>query len=194
MFSWWNRIVKRCASSREDLPAAPPGSPLALPLIYSLIHLCCCHMASLSFPPPPPSLLLPSSPLPPSCLFSPSHISELLISGASQSGNARPFCTPSHPLFLCHSSSLHFAFLPLFSVAATGAPLPPLPMLQFTPKVRTDPILPPSAIDISSSKPLGSCVMQTRLVVWAWGEGRGEGHTLLFINQESTLLFIFMVS
>lgn len=45
----------------EDLTATPPGSPLAPPLIYSLIHSCCYHMASLcppSFPaPPPPSYL-----------------------------------------------------------------------------------------------------------------------------------------
>lgn len=44
----------------EDLTAAPPGSPLTLSLIYSLIHLCCHHLASLTLP---PSLLLPSSPL-----------------------------------------------------------------------------------------------------------------------------------
>lgn len=47
----------------RNLPAAPPGSPLAPPLIYSLIHLCCCHMASLCPPhyslhhPHPPSVL-----------------------------------------------------------------------------------------------------------------------------------------
>lgn len=59
--SMWSWIVNHCASSREDLPAAPPGSPRALPLIYSLIHLCCCHMAPpllhypFHHPPPPPS-------------------------------------------------------------------------------------------------------------------------------------------
>lgn len=62
----WSWIVNHCASSREDLPAAPPGSPLAHPLIYSLIHLCCCHMASLSLPPSSttPSIIpiLPPSP------------------------------------------------------------------------------------------------------------------------------------
>lgn len=67
----WSWIVDHCASSREDLLAAPPGSPLAHPLIYSLIHLCCCHMASLSLSPPPP-LLLPSSPSP----SRPLHISQ----------------------------------------------------------------------------------------------------------------------
>lgn len=65
-FSMRSRIVNRCASSREDLPAAPPGSPLALSLIYSLIHLCCCHMASLALPPlsTTPSIIPPLPPSP----------------------------------------------------------------------------------------------------------------------------------
>lgn len=114
-FSMWSWIVNHCASSREDLPAAPPGSPLALPLIYSLIHLCCCHMASLSLPPPfaTPSII-PLS-LPP-----PSHISELLISGASQSGHAPPFSPPSRPLFFSPLPPSS-CFLPPCSVA-TGPP------------------------------------------------------------------------
>lgn len=57
-FSIWSWIMTHYASRREDLPAVPPGSPLALPLIYSLIHLRCCHMASLVLPPRSPSVLL----------------------------------------------------------------------------------------------------------------------------------------
>lgn len=98
-FSKQNWIVNHCASSCKDLTAAPPGSPLASPLIYSLIHLYCCHMASLSLPPPSST---PSS-IP---LFLPpvSHISELLILGASQSKHApqfsvRPSIPPSPLLF-----------------------------------------------------------------------------------------------
>lgn len=114
-FSMWSWIVNHCASSREDLPAAPPGSPLALPLIYSLIHLCCCHMASLSLPPPSATPSIIPLSLPP-----PSHISELLISGASQSGHAPPFSPPSRPLFFSPLPPSS-CFLPPCSVA-TGPP------------------------------------------------------------------------
>lgn len=103
------------ASSREDLPAAPPGSPLALPLIYSLIHLRCCHMASLVLPPrsPTPSII-PA--LPPSS-FSYLRVAHL---GASQSGYAPPFSPPSPPLFLSPLPPSS-CFLPPCSVA-TGPP------------------------------------------------------------------------
>lgn len=76
--------------SWEDQPPAPPGNPLALPLIYSLIHLCCCHMASLSLHPPSvtPSII-------PLSLPSSSHISGLLIVGASRSAHAPPFSPSS---------------------------------------------------------------------------------------------------
>lgn len=91
--------MNRCASSREDLPAAPPGSPLALPLIYSLIHLCCCHMASLSL----------TTPLPYSFHHPPSPSLPLLI---SQSCSSRRPLNQGMPL---HSPlpPVHFSF-PLF--------------------------------------------------------------------------------
>lgn len=146
--------MNRCASSREDLPAAPTGSPLALPLIYSLIHLCCCHMASLSL----------TTPLPYSFHHPPSPSLPLLI---SQSCSSRRPLNQGMPL---HSPlpPVHFSFPPLppSSALLQQGPLPPSPMLQFTPKVSADPILPPSAIDVSLSEPPGSCVMQTRPVVW----------------------------
>lgn len=85
-FSVLNCIVNHCTSSWEDLTAAPPGSPLAFPLIYSLIHLYCCHMASLSLTPPSPTPSIIPLFLPPL-----SHISELLILGASQSKHAPQF-------------------------------------------------------------------------------------------------------
>lgn len=151
-------MVKQCVSSGDDLPAAPPGSPLALTLIYSLIHLCCCHMASLYLPPTPP-LLLPSSPSP------------LLI---SQSCSSRGPLNQGMPL---HSPlpPFHFfppLFLPPLALSQPAllqqGPLRPPPLLQFTAKVSADPILPPSAIEVSLSQPLGSCVMQTRTTVGAW--------------------------
>lgn len=82
--------MDRSTSNWKDLTAAPPGSPLSFPLIYSLIHLYCCHMASLSpiHPFATPSII-PLS-LPPS-----SHIPELLLSGVSQSRHAPSF---SHTL------------------------------------------------------------------------------------------------
>lgn len=100
-FSMWSCILNHCTFSQEDLTAAPPGSPLALPLIYSLIHLYCCHMASLSLPPHSSTPTIIPLSLPP-----PSHISELLISRASQSRHAPPFSHPSlPPTFLFPSSS-----------------------------------------------------------------------------------------
>lgn len=108
-FSIWSWIVNHCASSSEDLLAAPPGSPLALPLIYSLIHLCCCHMA----PPPPPPLPLPSSS--PSLLPSlPLLISQSCSSwGPLNQGIPLHFPLPlSHPLFF-------FSFFSLLSLSAS---------------------------------------------------------------------------
>lgn len=147
------------------------------------------------FPLPPPPSTTPS--IIPLSLPPPSHISELLISGASQSGHAPPSSPPSLPPSL---PPVHFSFplfLPplAFSLPALlqQGPLPPSPMPQFTPKVSADPILPPSAIDVSLSEPLGSRVMQTRPAVGARGRGREE-HTFPFINQQPTFVFIFMVS
>lgn len=100
-FSMWSWIVNHCASSREDLPAAPPGSPLALPLIYSLIHLCCCHMASLSLP-PPLRYSFHHPPLPPSPF---SYLRVAHLGGLSI--RACPSILPSLPsTFLFPSSSL----------------------------------------------------------------------------------------
>lgn len=100
-FSMWSWIVKQCASSRDDLPAAPPGSPLALTLIYSLIHLCCCHMASLSLPPPSTTPSIIPLSLPP--LFSYLRVAHL----GGLSIRACPAIPPSLPsTFLFPSSSL----------------------------------------------------------------------------------------
>lgn len=127
----------------------------------------------------------------PLSLPSPSHISELLISGASQSGFAPPFSPSSLPsTFIFHSPSPPLAFC-LPALLQQG-PLPPSPVLQFTPKVSADPILPLSAIDVSLSEPLGSCVMQTRPTVGV--RARARERTFPFLNQQPTFLFIFMVS
>ena len=108
--------------------------------------------------PPPPHPLLPSSPI---------TLLPLLI---SQSCSSRGPLNQGMPL---HSPlpPVHFSFPPLppSSPLLQQGPLPPSPMLQFTPKVSADPILPPSAIDVSLSEPPGSCVMQTRPVVWVRG-------------------------
>lgn len=59
------RAVVWVFSFRVDLSAVPPGSSLALPKIYSLIHWCCCHMAPLwPLPPWAPASISPSIPLP----------------------------------------------------------------------------------------------------------------------------------
>lgn len=154
--------MTHCASRREDLPAAPPGSPLALPLIYSLIHLRCCHMASLVLPPRSPSVLL---------LISQS------CSSRGLSIRVCPCILPSLP------STFPFPSPPLLSASllcCNRAPLPPSPLLQqFTPKVSADPILPLSAIDVPLWLAQGSSVMQTRPMVGACGRRQ-----FLFINQQ----------
>lgn len=118
--SW---IVNHCTSSREDLPAAPPGSPPALPLIYSLIHLCCCHMASLSLPPPHLRYSLHHPPLPPSL--------PLLISQSCSSRGPLNQGMPLHsplpstfpfPLFLPPRLSLFFFSACLRALLQQGPP------------------------------------------------------------------------
>lgn len=176
----WSSIVGHCASSREDLPAAPPGSPLALPLIYSLIHLCCCHMASLFLPPPSPAPSITPFPSLP-----------LLISQSCSSRGPLNQGMPLHSLL----PPFHFSFslfLPPLAFCLPAllqqGPLPPSPMLQFTPKVSADPILPPSAIDVSLSESLGSCVMQTRL---SGRECRGGGRRVrISVNKSAANIHI----
>lgn len=113
----WSWIVDHCASSREDLLAAPPGSPLAHPLIYSLIHLCCCHMASLSLSPPLHySFHHPPLPPVPFTYLRVAHLGGLSIRVCP---SILPFLPPVHfyfPLALPSSR-----FLPPRSVA-TGPP------------------------------------------------------------------------
>lgn len=114
-FSMWSWIVNRCASSREDLPAAPPGSPLALPLIYSLIHLSCCHMASLALPPlsTTPSII-PALPPSPFSYLTVAHLGGLSIRVCPS------FSPPFPPLFLSPLPPSS-CFLPPRAVA-TGPP------------------------------------------------------------------------
>lgn len=185
-FSVLNCIVNHCTSSWEDLTAAPPGSPLAFPLIYTLIHLYCCHMASLSLTPPSPTPSIIPLFLPPL-----SHISELLILGASQSKHAPQFPVRSSlpPSFL-----LFFSLLSVFPTSPPllqQGPFAPSPVLQFTPKVSTDPILPPSAIDASLSELLGFCVVQTRPKVECAEQRKGAFPR---ITKQLTFKFIFTVS
>lgn len=133
----------------EDLTAAPPGSPLTLSLIYSLIHLCCHHLASLTLP---PSLLLPSSPLSLPLFISPN------CSSLGPLNQAKPLHSLMLLLLAFFFSLSHFHLLlsaSLFCCNRTSH-LPPLPVLQFTLKVSLDSILPSSAFDISLSKPLRS--------------------------------------
>lgn len=160
--------------------AAPPGSPLALPLIYSSIHLCCCHMAP----------FLPPHPLPP---FPISYLRAAHLRGLSIKICSPPFSPYVHfstPLPHRLLSSPFLSFPSASPLGCNKGPLPPSPVLQFTPKVSADPILPPSAIDVSLSKSLGSSVMQTRPT--AVRKGRGGGHKLPFSNQQPTSVFIFM--
>lgn len=123
----WVRVIKApwmnpsspCGAppcARVDLPAAPPGSSLALPLIYSLIHLFCCHMASLFFPLPSPAPSFHHPPLLPSLLL-------ISLSCSSQGPLSpgkplHPPIPPSLPLL-----PLSSCLLPPCSVA-TGPPPP----------------------------------------------------------------------
>lgn len=163
--------------SYENLPAAPPGSPLALPLIYSLIHLCCCHMASLL----PPILSLPP----------PSHISELLISGASPSRYA-PLPSPRMSTFIPSTPSPSLLSPP--SAPPLSCNRAPCLFLQ-------------CCSSLPRSAQIRSCHRQRLMYPWAtrwgpvsckrdplrWGKGGSEEHTFPFSNHRPTSVFIFMV-
>lgn len=125
-------MVNRWDFSVKDLSAAPPGSPLAFSKIYSLIHLCCCHMASLlPLPPLPSPSITPSIPLPESQSHSSQGPPILVCPSVPLSAPLFPF--PSH-------------FLPPCSIG-TG-PSVCLASARIS-KVSVDLVLLPSAIDVS---------------------------------------------